>query len=62
MRLCYRIMMTDDFKDHFRHQYRIVETRADTIEEAMHLAQQHGLRGYDAVQLAPAKFTDTNLS
>lgn len=53
--------MTDDFKDHFRNQYRIVEVRSDMIEEAMNLAQQHSLRGYDAVQLASAKFADAQL-
>jgi hypothetical protein len=47
--------MTDDFKDHFHNQYRAIEVRADPIEEAMSLAQQHGLRGYDSVQLAAAK-------
>lgn len=47
--------MTDDFKDHFYNQYRIVEVRADVIEEAMSLVTQRGLRGYDAVQLASVK-------
>ncbi|MBM4049038.1 MAG: type II toxin-antitoxin system VapC family toxin [Planctomycetes bacterium] len=53
--------VTRAFKDHFRNQYRVVEVRAATIEEAMDLAQQHGLRGYDAVQLASAKSVDADL-
>jgi predicted nucleic acid-binding protein len=48
-------LMSDDFKDHFRHQYRVVEVRAGVVEEAMNLVPQHGLRGYDTVQLASAK-------
>jgi len=43
-----------NFKADFRTQYQIVELTADVAERAMSLAEQHGLRGYDAVQLAAA--------
>lgn len=49
------MLMTDNFQDHFRRQYRVVEVRMDVLEEAMNLVPQHGMRGYDAVQLASSK-------
>jgi hypothetical protein len=45
-----------EFKEHFRHQYRIVEVHEEIVEEAMALVEKYGLRGYDAVQLASAKW------
>lgn len=43
-----------NFEDDFDHQYRIVEISPVLIKTAMALAKTHGLRGYDAVQLAAA--------
>jgi len=43
-----------DFKKDFRTQYQIVEVTSTLADSAMTLAEQHGLRGYDAVQLAGA--------
>ena len=45
---------SDNFKADFRSQYQVVEVTAGLVERAMTMAQQHGLRGYDAVQLAAA--------
>lgn len=39
---------------HLDGQYQIVEVDEPVIERGMLLAEQHGLRGYDAVQLAAA--------
>ncbi len=50
--------MTDDFKDHFRHQYRSMDIGEALVEDAMILVQRHGLRGYDSVQLASAVALD----
>jgi predicted nucleic acid-binding protein len=41
-----------DFQLDFTHQYRIVEVSAGLVAQAATLARRHGLRGYDAVQLA----------
>jgi uncharacterized protein len=38
----------------FVHQYRVVEITSALINNAVSLVQTHGLRGYDAVQLAAA--------
>ena len=43
-----------DFHYDFARQYLIVEISAGLIAHAAALARQHGLRGYDAVQLAGA--------
>ncbi|MBS1251192.1 MAG: Ribonuclease VapC49 [Anaerolineales bacterium] len=43
-----------DFKNDFRTQYQIVEITSVLADRAMMLAEQHGLRGYDSVQLAGA--------
>lgn len=43
-----------NFKTDFQTQYQIVEVTVDVADRAMTLAEQHGLRGYDAVQLAAA--------
>jgi len=45
---------TANFKTDFANQYQIVEITSDLADRAMNLAQQYGLRGYDAVQLAAA--------
>ena len=43
-----------NFRTDFQTQYQIMEVTADLADRAMALAEQHGLRGYDAVQLAAA--------
>jgi hypothetical protein len=40
----------------FAGDYFLLETSLARVREAMALAQTHGLRGYDAVQLATALF------
>lgn len=42
------------FRHDFINQYRVVEVTASILSRAMMLAHMHGLRGYDAVQLAAA--------
>lgn len=42
------------FKNHFKNQYHVVLMTAPIIDRAMDLAEKHGLRGYDAIQLAGA--------
>jgi predicted nucleic acid-binding protein len=38
----------------FRARFRIVPLTDDVVERAMDIAEHHGLRGYDAIQLACA--------
>jgi predicted nucleic acid-binding protein len=40
------------FKQHFKGSYNVVLLTIDVVEEAMTMAESHGLRGYDAIQLA----------
>lgn len=40
------------FKADFRADYQIVEVTEALVDRAMALAEKHGLRGYDSVQLA----------
>lgn len=42
------------FKADVRGDYQIVEVTEILVDRAMTLAEQHGLRGYDSVQLATA--------
>ena len=44
----------ENFRVDWQQQYQIVEVTATVAERAMELAEQHGLRGYDAVHLASA--------
>jgi predicted nucleic acid-binding protein len=53
--------IADEFREHFRHQYRVVELLDAIVEEAMELVERHSLRGYDAVQLASAKWLNRQL-
>jgi len=41
-----------DFQLDFARQYRVVEVSAGLVAQAATLARRHGLRGYNAVQLA----------
>jgi len=43
------------FRHDLSHQYRVIEMTPAVITQAMQLAETHGLRGYDAVQLAAAR-------
>jgi hypothetical protein len=43
-----------DFQLDFTQQYAIVEVSVVLVDQAASLARMHGLRGYDAVQLAAA--------
>jgi uncharacterized protein len=42
------------FRHHFQTQYQIVRMTPEMVDRAMELAEKHGLRGYDAAQLASA--------
>ncbi len=48
------LRMTASFKADWQTQYQIVEITPSLVNRAMSLAEQHSLRGYDAVQLAAA--------
>lgn len=50
-----------DFQLDFDQQYAIVEVSAGLVAQAASLARKHGLRGYDAVQLAAALETQSQL-
>lgn len=43
-----------DFRQDFAAAYRVVHVSAVLVVRAMNVAERHGLRGYDAVQLAAA--------
>jgi predicted nucleic acid-binding protein len=45
---------TANFRVDWQHQYQIVEVTPCVAERAMALAEQYGLRGYDAVHVAAA--------
>lgn len=49
-----------DFQYDFVHQYFTVEVSAGLVAHAASLAKVHGLRGYDAVQLAGALEVQSN--
>ncbi len=42
------------FNTHFQTKYHVVIAGLVTVERALILAEKHGLRGYDAIQLATA--------
>lgn len=44
----------EEFRYDFANSYRLVEIAPSLVDRAMRLAETHGLRGYDAVQLAAA--------
>jgi uncharacterized protein len=46
------------FAQHHRNQYLTIEINRPILEEAFDLVVQHGLRAYDAVQLATALMLD----
>ena len=50
------------FRVHFKTNYLIVLTSIPVVERAMDLAEQHGLRGYDAIQLASALTVQAELN
>ena len=52
----------DDLQQDFATQYRIVVLTEEIIEDAAALARKHGLRAYDAVQLAAALDTSRIVS
>ena len=47
-------IVTAVFKNHFKAKFDSVIIVSTIIEEAMRLAETHGLRGYDSIQLACA--------
>ncbi len=50
-----------DFQLDFARQYAIVEVSAALVAQAASLARKHGLRGYDAVQVAAALETHARI-
>jgi predicted nucleic acid-binding protein len=50
------------FKADLPYDYQIVEVTEALVNTAMTLAERHGLRGYDAVQLAAALELQTALT
>lgn len=51
-----------EVRHNFNGQYRIVLLTRTTAEQAMDLAERHGLRGYDAIQLASALMVRSELT
>jgi predicted nucleic acid-binding protein len=47
------------FRADLASEYQVVELSATLANLAMHLAERHGLRGYDAIQLAAALEVNT---
>ncbi len=43
-----------DFRADLTNEYQVIEMSATLADQAMQLAERHGLRGYDAIQLAAA--------
>lgn len=50
------------FRNDFQSRYDVVALSASLIEEVMNLAELHGLRGYDAVQLATALVVEARMT
>ena len=50
------------FRSRFYAQYRVVPVTDGILERAMDLAERHGLRGYDAIQMACALATHDELA
>jgi hypothetical protein len=48
------IRLAANFRTDWQQRYLIVEVTAGVADQAMELAEKHGLRGYDAVHLAAA--------
>ena len=49
------------FKNHFRYKLNSLVVRTNVVEAAMDLAETHGLRGFDSIQLASALTTNETL-
>lgn len=49
------------FLNHCRRQYELTNVSRSIIDRAVHLTQNHKLRGYDAVQLASALVVNKSL-
>lgn len=52
----------DELEQDFASQYRVVALTEEIIDEAASLAKKHGLRAYDAAQLAAALDTSRVIS
>lgn len=50
------------FKIQFRNQFKAVRVTDTLVNDAMLLAEKHGLRGYDAIQLASALFIEAKMT
>lgn len=48
------VKAVNDFTKDFDHQYQPMDVTRKLVEQAAALAEKHGLRGYDAVQLVTA--------
>ncbi|NES25567.1 MAG: type II toxin-antitoxin system VapC family toxin [Symploca sp. SIO3E6] len=47
--------VSNQFKSDWQTEYQVVEIRDNIISSGMMLAELHGLRGYDAIQLAAGR-------
>jgi predicted nucleic acid-binding protein len=54
IRMMMATRLSNTFRTSWQRQYRIIEVNEQVTEQAMNIAQQYQLRGYDAVQLAAA--------
>ena len=50
------------FKIQFRNQFKAVRVTDTLVNDAMLLAEKHGLRGYDAIQLASTLFVEAKMT
>lgn len=46
------------FRDDYARDFDLIHITSAVVDDAMHLAERHGLRGYDAMQLAAARAAD----
>ena len=52
-------MVYHQLKNDIESEYQVIEITSSIINSGMRLAEKHGLRGYDAVQLAAAESINT---
>ncbi|MEK6285356.1 MAG: type II toxin-antitoxin system VapC family toxin [Acidobacteriota bacterium] len=50
------------FKQHFKSEYEVASLTMNIVDHAMKLAEAHGLRGYDSIQLATALAVQSELA
>ena len=54
-------LLRSSFRTDFASKYQVVEVDNPLVNHAMRLAETHGLRGYDAIQLAACLYANQSL-